>query len=147
MSRVMSLVSPLSIDVQRSRHEGRWARSQWGTGPAQPPGTMLRQVLRGHPGSVRYLTSTQVSAPPCRQSSPAAYTASRGGPQRRNHRAPPVSHTSRLPDHFLDTPDGETSFTDRIEQGDVTYSLDEVVTSTRQPTPSFPTQDTATATP
>jgi len=49
-----------------------------------------------------------------------------------------MAHTSGLPDYFLDTPGGETSFTDRIEKGDFSYTLDEVVDRTRRLTPSFP---------
>jgi D-alanyl-D-alanine carboxypeptidase len=52
-----------------------------------------------------------------------------------------LSHTSGLPDYFLDTPKGETSFTDRLTQGDFAYSLDDVTALVRRLTPHFPPQD------
>jgi D-alanyl-D-alanine carboxypeptidase len=55
-----------------------------------------------------------------------------------------LSHTSGLPDYFLDTPEGETSFTDLLVQGDVAYDLDDVVARVRRLTPSFPPQDAGT---
>ncbi len=54
-----------------------------------------------------------------------------------------LTHTSGLPDYFLDTPAGQTSFTDRITRSDFTYTLDEVLDRVRQLTPSFPPQDPA----
>ena len=54
-----------------------------------------------------------------------------------------LSHTSGLPDYFLDTPEGEPSFTDRIEAGDFVYTLDEVAARVRRLSPSFPPQDPA----
>jgi D-alanyl-D-alanine carboxypeptidase len=52
-----------------------------------------------------------------------------------------LSHTSGLPDYFLDTPEGETSFTDLLVQGDVAYDLDDVLDRVRRLTPYFPPQD------
>lgn len=54
-----------------------------------------------------------------------------------------LSHTSGLPDYFLDTPAGEASFTERIEQGDFAYTLDDVLGRVRRLTPYFPPQDPA----
>ncbi len=56
-----------------------------------------------------------------------------------------LSHTSGLPDYFLDTPPGERSFTDRIEEGDFAYTLDEVLARVRRLSPYFPPQDPGTA--
>jgi D-alanyl-D-alanine carboxypeptidase len=52
-----------------------------------------------------------------------------------------LSHTSGLPDYFLDTPEGETSFTDLLVQGDIAYDLDDVVARVRRLTPYFTPQD------
>ncbi len=52
-----------------------------------------------------------------------------------------LSHTSGVPDYFLDTPEGETSFSDLLVQGDVAYDLDDVVARVRRLTPYFPPQD------
>lgn len=52
-----------------------------------------------------------------------------------------LSHTSGLADYFLDTPAGDTSFTDRIEAGDFAYTLDDVLDRVRRLTPYFPPQD------
>ncbi len=56
-----------------------------------------------------------------------------------------LGHTSGLPDYFLDAPAGETSFTDRIEQGDFAYTLDDVLARVRRLTPYFPPQGPAAA--
>jgi D-alanyl-D-alanine carboxypeptidase len=52
-----------------------------------------------------------------------------------------LSHTSGLPDYFLDTPEGETSFTDLLVQGDVAYDLEDVLGRVRRLTPYFPPQE------
>ena len=51
-----------------------------------------------------------------------------------------LSHTSGLPDYFLDTPEGETSFTDLIVRGDVAYTIEDVVSRVRRLRPYFPPQ-------
>lgn len=56
-----------------------------------------------------------------------------------------LSHTSGLPDYFLDTPAGDMSFTDRIEEGDFAYTLDDVLDRVRRLTPYFPPQDPSAA--
>jgi D-alanyl-D-alanine carboxypeptidase len=56
-----------------------------------------------------------------------------------------LSHTSGLPDYFLDTPKGETSFTDRIVQGDFAFTIHDVVARVRRLTPHFPPQAPAAA--
>ena len=56
-----------------------------------------------------------------------------------------LSHTSGLPDYFLQTPAGETSFADRIEEGDFAYTLDDVLDTVRRLTPYFPPQDPTAA--
>ena len=56
-----------------------------------------------------------------------------------------LSHTSGLPDYFLDTPEGETSFTDLLLQGDVAYDLADVVARVRRLTPYFPPQEPGAA--
>lgn len=55
-----------------------------------------------------------------------------------------LSHTSGLPDYFLGTPPGHQSYSDRIEQGDFAYTLDEVLDQVRRLKPYFPPQDPAT---
>lgn len=54
-----------------------------------------------------------------------------------------LSHTSGIADYFLDTPAGETSFTDRITQGDFAYTINDVVDRVRKLKPHFPPQDPA----
>ena len=56
-----------------------------------------------------------------------------------------LSHTSGLPDYFLGTAPGQKSFADRIEEGDFSYSIDEVLDTVRRLTPHFPPQDPAAA--
>ena len=52
-----------------------------------------------------------------------------------------LSHTSGLPDYFLDRSAGQASFGDRIEQGDFAYTFDDVLERVRQLAPHFPPQD------
>ena len=54
-----------------------------------------------------------------------------------------LSHTSGLADYFLDTPSGDASFTDLLQQGGVAYDLDDVLARVRRLTPYFPPQDPA----
>lgn len=56
-----------------------------------------------------------------------------------------LSHTSGLPDYFLGTPAGQTSFAVRIEEGDFAYTLDDVLARVRRLTPHFPPQDPSAA--
>ncbi len=56
-----------------------------------------------------------------------------------------LSHTSGLPDYFLQTPAGQVSFADRIEHGDFAYTVDDVLDRVRRLTPYFPPQDPAAA--
>ncbi len=52
-----------------------------------------------------------------------------------------LSHTSGLPDYFLEAPSGELSIADRIVRGDLTYTPDDVISRVRRLTPYFPPQD------
>jgi D-alanyl-D-alanine carboxypeptidase len=52
-----------------------------------------------------------------------------------------LSHTSGLPDYFLDAPEGDSSYTDRIVQGDFGYTIEDVVSRVRRLVPYFPPQD------
>lgn len=54
-----------------------------------------------------------------------------------------LSHTSGLPDYFLDAPPGDDSFTDRLAEGDFAYDIAEVVDRVRRLRPYFPPQDLA----
>ena len=54
-----------------------------------------------------------------------------------------LSHTSGLPDYFLETPPGQQSFADRIEDVDFAYTLDDVLSRVRQLRPYFPPQPPA----
>jgi D-alanyl-D-alanine carboxypeptidase len=56
-----------------------------------------------------------------------------------------LSHTSGLPDYFLAAPQGETSYADRVAEGDFAYTIDDVVTRVRQLPAHFPPQDPAAA--
>jgi D-alanyl-D-alanine carboxypeptidase len=54
-----------------------------------------------------------------------------------------LSHTSGLPDYFLDTPKGGESIGHRITRGDIAYTHADVVEMVRGLAPHFPPQDPA----
>ena len=56
-----------------------------------------------------------------------------------------LSHTSGLPDYFLAAPQGETSYADRVAEGDFAYTIQDVVARVRQLPAHFPPQDPAAA--
>lgn len=54
-----------------------------------------------------------------------------------------LAHTSGLPDYFLAAPKGETSYADRVSEGDFAYTIEDVVARVRELPAHFPPQDPA----
>lgn len=56
-----------------------------------------------------------------------------------------LSHTSGLPDYFLEAPTGRPSFADRIVEGDFAYTVEDVAAQVRRLPAHFPPQDFSAA--